>query len=41
VLGVWGLGPYLCDTKSQLLHRFRRLGLRKKPLLMMLILWRP
>jgi hypothetical protein len=41
VLGVLCLGPYLCDTKSRLLRRFRRLGLRKQPLLMMLILWRP
>jgi hypothetical protein len=41
VLEVLGLGPFLCDTESQLLCRFRRLGLRKQPLLMMLILWRP
>jgi hypothetical protein len=41
VLGVLCLGPYLCDTESRLLHRFRRLGLRKQPLLMILILWRP
>jgi hypothetical protein len=40
VLGALGLGFYFCDTESRLLHRFRRLGLRKKPLLMLiLILW--
>jgi hypothetical protein len=39
VLGVLGLGPYLCDNDSRLLRRFRHLGLRKQPLLMMLILW--
>jgi hypothetical protein len=41
VFGVLCLGPYLCDTKSRLLRRFRRLGLCKQPLLMILILWRP
>jgi hypothetical protein len=40
VSGVLGLEPYLYDIESQLLRRFRRLGLRKQPLLMMLILWR-
>ena len=40
MLGVLCLGPYLCDTESRLLRRFRRLGLRKQPLLMILILWR-
>jgi hypothetical protein len=40
MLGVLGLGPYFCDTESWLLRRFRRLGLRKQPLLMILILWR-
>ena len=40
VLGALGLGFYFCDTESRLLRRFRRLGLRKKPLLMLiLILW--
>jgi hypothetical protein len=36
-----GVGFYFCDTENQLLRRFRRLGLRKQPLLMVLILWRP
>jgi hypothetical protein len=40
MLGVLGLGPYFCDIESRLLHRFRRLGLCKQPLLMILILWR-
>jgi hypothetical protein len=40
VLWVLRLEPYLCDTESRLLCRFRCLGLRKQPLLMILILWR-
>jgi hypothetical protein len=37
---VLGVGPYFCDTESRLLRRFRCLGLRKQPLLMIVILWR-
>jgi hypothetical protein len=41
VLRALGLGLYFSDTKSRLLCRFRRPDLRKQPLLMILILWRP
>jgi hypothetical protein len=41
VLGELGLWFYFCDTEGRLLRRFRRPGLRKQPLLMLiLILWR-
>jgi hypothetical protein len=41
VLGALGLGFYFCDTESRLLRKFRLPGLRKQPLLMLiLILWR-
>jgi hypothetical protein len=30
-----------CDTETRLLRRFQHMGLRKQPLLMILILWRP
>jgi hypothetical protein len=39
-LGVLDVGLHFCDTESWLLRRFRRLGLRKQPLLMIVILWR-
>jgi hypothetical protein len=37
---VLDVGLYCLDTENRLLRRFRRLGLRKQPLLMILILWR-
>jgi hypothetical protein len=40
VLGAFGLGLYFCDTESRLQRMFRHPGLRKQPLLMILILWR-
>ena len=40
MVGALGLRLYFCDTESRLLRRFRCLGLRKQPLLMILILWR-
>jgi hypothetical protein len=36
-----GVNFCFCDTEPRLLRRFRRLGLRKQPLLAILILWRP
>jgi hypothetical protein len=41
VLGVLHVGFCFCDTETRLLRRFRRVGLRKQPLLTILILWRP
>jgi hypothetical protein len=35
---VLDVGLYFCDTENWLLRRFRRLGLCKQPLLMVLIL---
>jgi hypothetical protein len=42
-IGVRDLSVNFCfyDTEPRLLRRFRRLGLRKQPLLSILILWRP
>jgi hypothetical protein len=40
-LGILSVNFCLCDTEPRLLRRFRRLGLRKQPLLTILILWRP
>jgi hypothetical protein len=40
-LGVSDVGFCFCDTETRLLRRFRRVGLRKQPLLTVLILWWP
>ena len=40
-LEAWGVGFCFCNTETRLLRRFRRLGLRKQHLLMVLILWWP
>jgi hypothetical protein len=39
-LGLSGVKFCFCDTETWLLRRFRRMGLRKQSLLMILILWR-
>jgi hypothetical protein len=38
---VLDVGFCFCDTETRLLRRFCHLVLRKQPLLMVLILWRP
>jgi hypothetical protein len=37
--GFWVLGVSFCDTEGQLLHRFRRPGLRKQTPMMLILIF--